>query len=257
MTTNLLVQTRGAVRCLVLNRPDRLNALDAALLRALNEALAAAEAESAVRAVLLTGAGRGFCAGADLQQDFAGPPDLGHELESHYNPLVRRMRGMGKPVLCAVNGVAAGAGMNLALAADIVIAARSASFSQAFIRIGLIPDAGGTYFLPRLVGEARARALAMLGEPLTAAQAEAMGLVWKLFDDERLAEEALSMAEALAAKPAGAMAATKQAFAAAAVNGLDAQLAWERDAQQRLGRSADFAEGVRAFAEKRPASFNR
>jgi 2-(1,2-epoxy-1,2-dihydrophenyl)acetyl-CoA isomerase len=257
MTTNLLVQTRGAVRCLVLNRPERLNALDAALLKALNEALAAAEADSAVRVVLLTGAGRAFCAGADLQQDFAGPPDLGHELASHYNPLVRRMRGMGKPVLCAVNGVAAGAGMNLALAADIVIAARSASFSQAFIRIGLIPDAGGTYFLPRLVGEARARALAMLGETLTAAQAEAMGLVWKLFDDERLAEEALSMAEALADKPAGAMAATKQAFAAAAVNGLDAQLAWERDAQQRLGRSADFAEGVRAFAEKRPASFNR
>jgi 2-(1,2-epoxy-1,2-dihydrophenyl)acetyl-CoA isomerase len=257
MTTNLLVQTRGAVRCLVLNRPERLNALDAALLAALNEALAAAEADSAVRAVLLTGAGRGFCAGADLQQDFAGPPDLGHELESHYNPLVRRMRGMGKPILCAVNGVAAGAGMNLALAADIVIAARSATFSQAFIRIGLLPDAGGTYFLPRLVGEGRARALAMLGEPLTAAQAEAMGLVWKLFDDERLAEEALSMAETLADKPAGAMAATKQAFAAAAVNGLDAQLAWERDAQQQLGRRADFAEGIRAFAEKRPALFNR
>jgi 2-(1,2-epoxy-1,2-dihydrophenyl)acetyl-CoA isomerase len=257
MTTNLLVQTRGAVRCLVLNRPERLNALDAALLAALNEALAAAEADSAVRAVLLTGAGRGFCAGADLQQDFAGPPDLGHELESHYNPLVRRMRGMGKPILCAVNGVAAGAGMNLALAADIVIAARSATFSQAFIRIGLLPDAGGTYFLPRLVGEGRARALAMLGEPLTAAQAEAMGLVWKLFDDERLAEEALSMAETLADKPAGAMAATKQAFAAAAVNGLDAQLAWERDAQRQLGRRADFAEGIRAFAEKRPALFNR
>jgi 2-(1,2-epoxy-1,2-dihydrophenyl)acetyl-CoA isomerase len=241
----------------MLNRPERLNALDAALLTALNEALAAAEADSAVRAVLLTGAGRGFCAGADLQQDLAGPRDLGHELESHYTPLVRRMRDMGKPILCAVNGVAAGAGMNLALAADIVIAARSATFSQAFIRIGLIPDAGGTYFLPRLMGEGQARALAMLGETLTAAQAEAMGLVWKLFDDEHLAEEALSMAEALAGKPAGAMAATKQAFAAAALNGLDAQLAWERDVQQQLGRSADFAEGVRAFAEKRPALFNR
>ncbi len=258
MTTNLLVENRDAVRRLVLNRPERLNALDTALLTALNEAFAAAEAEKAVRAVLLTGAGRGFCAGADLQQDFfSAPPDLGQKLEAHYNPLVRRMRGMSKPILCAVNGVAAGAGMNLALAADIVIAARSANFSQAFIRIGLIPDAGGTYFLPRLVGEGRARALAMLGETLTAVQAEAMGLVWKLFDDELLADEALSIAHALADKPAGAMAATKQAFAAAAVNGLDAQLAWERDAQQRLGRSADFAEGVRAFTEKRPALFNR
>jgi 2-(1,2-epoxy-1,2-dihydrophenyl)acetyl-CoA isomerase len=258
MPTNLLVETAGAVRRLVLNRPERLNALDAALLTALNEALAAAEADPAVRAVLLTGAGRGFCAGADLQQDFgAAPPDLGAALEASYNPLVRRMRAMGKPILCAVNGVAAGAGMNLALAADIVIAARSANFSQAFIRIGLVPDAGGTYFLPRLVGEGRARALAMLGETLTAAQAEAMGLVWKLFDDEHLPAEALAMATALADKPAGAMAATKRAFAAAAVNGLDAQLAWERDTQQTLGRSADFAEGVRAFAEKRPAVFNR
>lgn len=257
MTTNLLVENRGAVRRLVLNRPERLNALDAALLTALNEAFAVAEADSAVRAVLLTGAGRGFCAGADLQQSFACPPDLGHVLDAYYNPLVRRMRGMGKPILCAVNGVAAGAGMNLALAADIVIAARSVTFSQAFIRIGLVPDAGGTYFLPRLVGEGRARAMAMLGEPLTAAQAEAMGLVWKLFDDEHLPTEAWSMATALADKPAGAMAATKQALAAAVVNGLDAQLAWERDAQQQLGHSADFAEGVRAFAEKRPALFNR
>jgi 2-(1,2-epoxy-1,2-dihydrophenyl)acetyl-CoA isomerase len=257
MTTNLLVETRGAVRRLVLNRPERLNALDAPLLTALNEAFADAEADSTVRAVLLTGAGRGFCAGADLQQDFAVAPDLGQELETYYNPLVRRMRDMAKPILCAVNGVAAGAGMNLALAADIVIAARSANFSQAFIRIGLIPDAGGTYFLPRLVGEGRARALAMLGETLTAAQAEAMGLVWKLFDDEQLAEMAWSMAQSLAGKPVGAMAATKQAFAAAAANGLDAQLKWERDAQQILGRSADFAEGVRAFAEKRPALFNR
>ncbi len=257
MASNLLVETRGAVRCLVLNRPERLNALDAGLLTALNEALAAAEADSEVRAVLLTGAGRGFCAGADLQQDLASAPDLGQALERYYNPLVRRMRDMAKPILCAVNGVAAGAGMNLALAADVVIAARSANFSQAFIRIGLIPDAGGTYFLPRLVGEGRARALAMLGETLTATQAEAMGLVWKLFDDEQLADEALAMAQSLADKPAGAMAEMKRAFAAAAMNGLEAQLAWERDAQQRLGRSADFAEGVRAFAEKRPALFNR
>ncbi len=258
MAARLMAETHGAVRRLVLNRPERLNALDAELLTALNDAFAAAEADPAVRAVLLTGAGRGFCAGADLLQNLGdGAPDLGQMIETHYNKLVRRMRGMGKPILCAVNGVAAGAGMNLALAADIVVAARSANFTQAFIRIGLIPDAGGTYFLPRLVGEGHARALAMLGETLTAAQAEAMGLVWKLFDEEVLAAEALALATILAEKPAGALAATKRVLEASLGNGLDAQLALERDTQGELGRSADFAEGQQAFAEKRKAVFNR
>jgi 2-(1,2-epoxy-1,2-dihydrophenyl)acetyl-CoA isomerase len=258
MPQNLLVDTVGAVRVITLNRPERLNALDSSVINELIAAFDAAAQEDEVRAVLLTGAGRGFCAGADLLQ-IVGPGqnfDLGDEIERTYNPLVRRMRALPKPIVCAVNGVAAGAGMNLALAGDVIIAARSANFTQAFVRIGLLPDAGGTFFLPRLVGEGRARAMAMLGETLTAAQAEAMGLVWKLFDDEVFLTEALTLATNLAAKPARALAAMKLALNASAANGLDAQLDLERDLQRDLGGSADFAEGVRAFIEKRPAVFS-
>ncbi|HUW80551.1 MAG TPA: enoyl-CoA hydratase-related protein [Acidocella sp.] len=259
MTDILLAQTLGAVRLLTLNRPERLNALNPELLTALNEAFDAASADTSVRAVLLTGAGRGFCAGADLMQDLGpnGDRDLGRSIEAYYNPLVRKMRALNKPIVSAVNGVAAGAGMNLALAGDIIIAARSASFTQAFIRIGLMPDAGGTYFLPRLIGDARARAMAMLGETMTAAQAEAAGLVWKLFDDEVFPTEALTVATNLAAKPAQALAAMKQAFNASAHNGLDAQLELECDLQRDLGNTHDFEEGVRAFLEKRPGVFSR
>lgn len=259
MTDILLAQTLGAVRLLTLNRPERLNALNPELLTALNEAFDAASADVSVRAVLLTGAGRAFCAGADLMQDLGpnGDRDLGRSIEAYYNPLVRKMRALNKPIVSAVNGVAAGAGMNLALAGDIIIAARSASFTQAFIRIGLMPDAGGTYFLPRLIGDARARAMAMLGETMTAAQAEAAGLVWKLFDDEVFPTEALTVATNLAAKPAQALAAMKQAFNASAHNGLDAQLELECDLQRDLGNTHDFEEGVRAFLEKRPGVFSR
>jgi 2-(1,2-epoxy-1,2-dihydrophenyl)acetyl-CoA isomerase len=254
--SELLSDTVGAVRVLTLNRPERLNALNSALMAALNAAFAAAAADEAVRAVLLTGAGRGFCAGADLIQELGGEmPDLGALIDELYNPLVQKMRGLGKPIVCAVNGVAAGAGMNLALAGDVIIAAKSANFNQAFVRIGLLPDAGGTYFLPRLVGEARARAMAMLGETISAAQAEAFGMVWKVFDDEVFATEALTMATNLAAKPALALALMKQAFNASAGNGLAAQLELERDSQRKLGYSPDFAEGVKAFVEKRPAVF--
>jgi 2-(1,2-epoxy-1,2-dihydrophenyl)acetyl-CoA isomerase len=257
MTGILLSETRGAVRILTLNRPERLNAMSLELARALIAAFDAAAADGAVRAVLLTGAGRGFCAGADLVQDIGGgqAPDLGDIIDATYNPLVRKMRALAKPIVVAVNGVAAGAGMNLALAGDIIIAARSANFTQAFVRIGLIPDAGGTYFLPRLVGEARARAMAMLGETLTAAQALEAGLVWKLFDDEVFAVEALTLATNLAAKPPRALAAMKLALNASAGNGLEAQLNLERDLQREMGRTADFAEGVQAFLEKRPAVF--
>jgi 2-(1,2-epoxy-1,2-dihydrophenyl)acetyl-CoA isomerase len=254
--SELLSDTVGAVRVLTLNRPERLNALNSALMAALNAAFAAAAADEAVRAVLLTGAGRGFCAGADLIQELGGEmPDLGALIDELYNPLVQKMRGLGKPVVCAVNGVAAGAGMNLALAGDVIIAAKSANFTQAFVRIGQLPEAGGTYFLPRLVGEARARAMAMLGETISAAQAEAFGMVWKVFDDEVFATEALTMATNLAAKPALALALMKQAFNASAGNGLQAQLELERDSQRKLGYSPDFAEGVKAFVEKRPAVF--
>jgi 2-(1,2-epoxy-1,2-dihydrophenyl)acetyl-CoA isomerase len=206
---------------------------------------------------MITGAGRGFCAGADLNQNLGVGPkrDLGVAIDTYYNPLVRRMRASAKPIVSAVNGVAAGAGMNLALAGDVIVAARSANFTQAFVRIGLMPDAGGTYFLPRLVGAGIARAMALTGETITAEQALAFGLVWKVFDDEHFAAQALAIAEGLAARPALSIAAMKQAFAASETNTLDAQLDLERDLQRGLGNSADFAEGVAAFVQKRPAVF--
>jgi 2-(1,2-epoxy-1,2-dihydrophenyl)acetyl-CoA isomerase len=257
MSNPLLVETHGAVRVLTLNRPERLNALIPDLLTALNEAFDAAAADPAIRAVLLTGAGRGFCAGADLLQNIGGGEkrDVGLAIDTYYNPLVRRMRALPKPIIAAVNGVAAGAGMNLALAGDIIIAARSANFTQAFIRIGLMPDAGGTYFLPRLIGDAQARAMAMLGETISSSEALSIGLVAKLFDDEVFPTEALTIATNLAAKPPHALAAIKAALNASAGNSLESQLNFERDHQRTLGYTADFEEGVRAFIEKRPAIF--
>jgi 2-(1,2-epoxy-1,2-dihydrophenyl)acetyl-CoA isomerase len=253
----LLVETIGAVRSLVLNRPDRLNSLTSEIFDALQAAFDDIATDPEVRAVLLTGAGRGFCAGADLLQGLSETTDLGDLIESYYNPLVRRMRALPKPIVCAVNGVAAGAGMNLALAADIVVAGKTASFTQAFVRIGLIPDAGGTYFLPRSVGDGRARALAMLGETISAEQAEVYGIVWKTFDDATLMTEALTIATNLAAKPGEAIAAMKRLFEASGRNSLDDQLNLERDLQCAMGKTQDFAEGVQAFLEKRPAVFNR
>jgi 2-(1,2-epoxy-1,2-dihydrophenyl)acetyl-CoA isomerase len=256
MSDTVLIEDHGAVRVITLNRPERLNALNAEVLQALGGAFEAVTASPGVRAVVLTGAGRGFCAGADLTQNLgSGTRDLGAALDETYNPLVLAMRACPKPIVSAVNGVAAGAGMNLALAGDIIIAARSANFTQAFVRIGLMPDAGGTFLLPRLVGDGHARAMMMLGETMTAAQAEAIGLVWKLYDDEVFAKEALAMAAGLALRPAGALAAIKSALNASAGNSLTAQLDLERDAQRKLGYSTDFAEGVRAFIEKRPAVF--
>jgi 2-(1,2-epoxy-1,2-dihydrophenyl)acetyl-CoA isomerase len=255
MSDAVLVENKGAVRILTLNRPERLNALNPEIQDGLRRAFDDIEADDTVRAVLLTGAGRGFCAGADLNQNAGITRDLGEALEKQYNPLVRRMRALPKPIVAAINGVAAGAGVNIALAGDIIIAAKSANFTQAFIRIGLVPDAGGTFFLPRLIGEARARGLAMLGETITAAQALEYGLVFRLFDDDVFATEALTIATNLAAKPTQALAAIKQAFAASATNTLDAQLDLERDLQRRMGTTPDFAEGVKAFIEKRPAQF--
>jgi len=220
-------------------------------------ALDAAEADPACRAVLLTGAGRGFCAGQDLG-DVAvkddGPPELRAVIE-RYNALVRKLRAIPMPVVCAVNGVAAGAGANLALACDIVLAARSANFIQAFSRIGLIPDCGGTWFLPRLVGAARARALAILAEPLPAERAAEWGLIWQAIDDDRLLTEAQALTARLANMATVGIALTKRALDAAEANTLDRQLDLERDLQDEAGHTPDYAEGVRAFAEKRPPVF--
>lgn len=251
---DLLVACRAGVHILTLNRPDRLNAFTPALTAALMTALDAAESDPACRAVLLHGAGRGFCAGQDLTMVKPGI-DLGDTLERSFNLLARRLRALPLPVVCAVQGVAAGAGANLALACDIVLAGQSARFIQSFVRIGLIPDAGGTWTLPRLAGDARARGMALLGDPVTAAQAEAWGLIWRALPDDDLLPEAERLAAHLATQPTQAIALMKEALNAAATNGWDAQLDLERDLQRRAGRTPDFTEGVAAFLEKRPPVF--
>ena len=247
----------GVLR-VTLNRPEKLNAFNPAVHQGLAAAMARAESEPAVRCVLVTGAGRGFCAGADLgQRDMKSdaPIDLGASLETWYNPLVKRMRALPKPIVCAVNGVAAGAGANFALACDIVFAARSASFIQAFVKIGLVPDCGGTYFLPRLAGMQRAMALAMTGERLGAEDAERCGLIWKCVDDAQLAAQTEAFAGALASGPTRSLGLIKKALYASAGNSLDAQLDLERDLQREVGKGADYREGVTAFLEKRKPSF--
>ena len=258
MSEPVLVETDGPVLKVTLNRPDKLNSFNEAMHLALRAAVGRAEAEAGIRAVLLTGAGRGFCAGQDLgDRNVAADQelDLGATIDSFYNPLVRRLRALEKPVVCAVNGVAAGAGANLALACDIVLAARSAKFIQAFCRIGLVPDSGGTYFLPRLVGEARARALALTGEAVTAEQAMAWGMVWRVVEDEALQDEALELARRLAAGPTKGLGLIKRALNASLAHTLDQQLDLERDLQRLAGATADYREGVSAFMAKRPAAF--
>jgi 2-(1,2-epoxy-1,2-dihydrophenyl)acetyl-CoA isomerase len=252
----ILVETRANYCLITLNRPERLNALTVEMADGLMEALDAAEADESCRAVLVTGAGRAFCAGQDLTAivDIA-PAEIGHLLD-HYNPLIRKLRALSMPVVCAVNGVAAGAGANLALACDIVLAGEGASFVQAFARIGLIPDCGGTWFLPRLVGMARARALAMLAEPLPARTAAEWGMIWQAVADDRLMAEAHALAARLAGAATSGLALTKRALDMAESNDLDGQLDLERDLQAKAGASPDHAEGVRAFLEKRPAVFS-
>lgn len=246
------------VLSLTLNRPDKLNAFNEEMHLALRAGFERAHADAEVRAVLLTGAGRGFSAGQDLgdrDPRKGGTPDLGHTIETFYNPLLRLIRSLEKPVVCAVNGVAAGAGANIAFACDITLAARSARFIQAFAKIGLVPDSGGTWSLPRLLGEARAKALALTGEPLGAETAAEWGLIWRAVDDDRLMDEATALARQLAAGPTRGLGMTKRAIQAAATNSLDAQLDLERELQREAGRSTDYAEGVTAFLEKRKPEF--
>jgi 2-(1,2-epoxy-1,2-dihydrophenyl)acetyl-CoA isomerase len=256
----ILVDSRGAIRIITLNRPAALNSFTDAMHALLLPALDAAAADTAVRAVVITGAGRGFCAGQDLNDagmaaDDGGVPDVGAVIERRYRPLALRMHSMPVPVIAAVNGVAAGAGANFALLADVVLAARGASFIQAFSKIGLVPDCGGTWLLPRLVGRARALGLAMSGDKLPAEEAERIGLIWRCVDDAALMDSALALAGRLAAMPVKALVETRRAIDAAGDLDLPAALRLEADAQRELGRGHDFAEGVAAFLAKRAPRF--
>lgn len=255
----LLHERHDGYHVLTLNRPDRLNAFNVEQHEALRAALSECADSETCRAVVLTGAGRGFCAGQDLSDRdpalLGESPDLGMTLETYYNPLVRQIRALEMPVICAVNGVAAGAGANIALACDIVLAARSASFIQAFSKIALVPDSGGTWSLPWLVGEARAKGLAFTAEPLSAEDAARWGLIWKVVDDDGLMAEALALAGQFAKGPTHAYGLAKRAIQAAATNTLDEQLELERQFQREAGRSDDYKEGVAAFLQKRKPVF--
>lgn len=258
----VLISHEAGVLTLSLNRPATLNSFNEAMHRQLRTALDGAALDPAVRCVVLTGSGRGFCAGQDLADPLVSPSppgdapkDLGRAIALHYKPLVLRIRSMPVPVVAAVNGVAAGAGANLALNCDLVVAARSASFIQAFSKIGLVPDTGGTWLLPRLVGRARALGLAMLGDKLSAPDAERIGLIWKCVEDAELADETRSHAQRLASLPVKALVAMRRAIDEAQQLTLDQALDEEAALQSELGRAHDYLEGVGAFAAKRPPVF--
>ncbi|MGJ7916924.1 2-(1,2-epoxy-1,2-dihydrophenyl)acetyl-CoA isomerase PaaG [Massilia sp. LXY-6] len=254
----------NGIAVLTLNRPDRLNSFTQAMHGEVRHALDALQADKTVRVLVLTGAGRGFCAGQDLNDRAVGPGaaaadrprvDLGESVEKYYAPLVTTLRTLPMPVICAVNGVAAGAGANLALACDIVLAAKSASFIEAFCKLGLIPDTGGTWVLPRLIGPARAMGLALLGDKLPAEKAEQWGLIWRCVPDEALMIEAMAMAEHFAAAPTKGLAFTKKAMLASWTNTLEQQLQMEAGMMRELGYSHDYREGVAAFIDKRQPRF--
>jgi 2-(1,2-epoxy-1,2-dihydrophenyl)acetyl-CoA isomerase len=257
--SSILVSLEAGVLAVTLNRPEKLNAFNPEMHGLLRKALERALDEPGVRAVLLTGAGRAFCAGQDLSErdvkPGAAPTDLSVSIGSYYNPLVRRLRALPKPIVCAVNGVAAGAGANIAFACDLVLAARSASFVQAFAKIGLLPDSGGTYFLPRLAGTARAMGLSLLAEKLSAEDAERWGLIWKTIDDAQLMDEARALARRLADGPTRGYGLIKKALYASAGNSLESQLDLERDLQREAGFSEDYREGVSAFLQKREPEY--
>jgi 2-(1,2-epoxy-1,2-dihydrophenyl)acetyl-CoA isomerase len=249
----------NGIAVLTLNRPDKLNSFTQAMHLEVRDALGRLQADSSARVLVLTGAGRGFCAGQDLSDRAIEPGspgvDLGASVEKFYAPLVMTLRSLPMPVICAVNGVAAGAGANLALACDIVLAAKSASFIEAFCKLGLIPDTGGTWHLPRMIGMARATGLAMLGEKLSAEKAEQWGLIWRAVPDESLMEETMAMARHFATAPTKGLAFTKKALQASYANTLPEQLQLEADMMRELGYSHDYREGVAAFMAKRAPRF--
>jgi 2-(1,2-epoxy-1,2-dihydrophenyl)acetyl-CoA isomerase len=255
----ILYEIKDGAGRLTLNRPEKLNSFNEQMHEEVRDVLSKIETEP-VRALLITGAGRGFCAGQDLGDRRIAPGnssiDLGTTIEKYYAPLVRALRALPIPVVAGVNGVAAGAGANLAFACDLVIAAKSASFIQSFAKLGLIPDTGGTYFLPRLVGTARALGLAMLGDKVSAEQAAAWGLIWRCVDDADFPATIHQMMTQLALAPTKGLASTKRAIYASHTNSLDTQLDLERDLIRELGRSRDYQEGVAAFLEKRTPRFN-
>ena len=250
-------ETGNGVATITLNRPDVLNALSGELMDALASAIRNANVDASVRALIITGAGRGFSSGADLaaKHPEGKRPNSGTTLRTRYHPVIELLRGMPKPVITAVNGIAAGAGMSIALSGDIILAGASASFLQAFAKIGLIPDAGSTYFLPRYVGEVRARALAMLADKIDAQTALHYGMVWKVYPDDQLQSEARKLAEHMAKMPTQAYALIKQALNASLNRTLTEQLEVEATLQMKAGSTDDFREGVAAFIEKRPANF--
>jgi 2-(1,2-epoxy-1,2-dihydrophenyl)acetyl-CoA isomerase len=255
----IITSVEEGVAVLTLNRPETLNSFNNRMHAEVRDFLQQVQNDRGIRCLVLTGAGRGFCAGQDLGDRTVAvtdtAPDLGKSVERNYNPLIRRIMTLEKPVICAVNGVAAGAGANIALACDIVLAARSASFVQSFCKIGLVPDSGGTWNLPRAVGLPRARGLALLGDKLPAEKAAEWGMIWRCVDDGQLMEEVMHLARHLAGQPTRGLAAIKKLLNQSFANSLDQQLELEKEAMRALGRTADYREGVAAFMEKRKPEF--
>lgn len=256
---SILTTLENGVFTITLNRPDRLNSFNDEMHHQLSDAIKIAERDDTVRCLVITGAGRGFCAGQDLNDRNvsvgAEAPDLGYSVETFYNPLIRRLTRLPKPIICAVNGVAAGAGAAIALAGDIVIAAKNASFIQSFCRLGLIPDSGGSWFLPHLAGHARAMGMALLGDKISAEQALQWGMIWQVTENEDLSATVNKLAQHLATQPTYGLGLIKKAIYSAATNTLDQQLDLERDLQRLGGRSEDYREGVDAFLNKREPKF--
>jgi 2-(1,2-epoxy-1,2-dihydrophenyl)acetyl-CoA isomerase len=254
--SSVLLEIRDNIAFITLNRPEKLNSFNREMALLLQNRLDECASLHEVRAVYLTGAGKGFSAGQDLAEvvDPNGTP-MSRLLAEHYNPIITRIRNLPKPVLAAVRGVAAGAGANIALCCDVVVASASASFIQAFSKIGLIPDSGGTYFLPRLIGWQRASAIAMLGDRIGAAEAERIGMIYKLYDDGEFEGASMALASVLAQMPTRALAYTKHALNSSAANSLESQLLLEDELQQQASKTKDYAEGVQSFLQKRPAEF--